>query len=489
MAVLVAAVVAVPLPALASVRGDSTPPPASGSAVDDGVPAATPGSRPPAAPAGPVLVPTAVAGSTAPAPTKAGLKAALGPLLSDTSLGPSVSAAVLDPATGTLLLDRRAGAATTPASTAKLLTALAVLDALGPDARLATTAVLAPAASGAAAGSASASSSASASQTAARSGPGRLVLVGGGDATLASGPTDGVVPRPASLERLAETTARALDRQGVSRVRLDYDASAFVGPLLAPGWSDSYPALGVVAPVSALMVDGGRAAPGGVARVADPARAAADRFADLLTARGVTVTDVRQGPAGTGATELARVESPTVADLVERMLTESDNTLAEALAHLAGGVNGGEASYAGGARATLATLTDLGIPTAAVDLVDGSGLSRADAVPAGVLVRALAVVADRQPDWAWPVAPGLPVAGLTGTLDNRFVSTATAAAAGVVRAKTGTLTGVSALAGSVRDVDGRVLLYAVLADEVTSVLGAREVQDRISARLAGCGCR
>ena len=86
---------------------------------------------------------------------------------------------------------------------------------------------------------------------------------------------------------------------------------------------------------------------------------------------------------------------------------------------------------------------------------------------------------------------GLPVAGFTGTLADRFLVGSAKAGAGVVRAKTGTLTGVSALAGTVPDREGRVLAFAFLVDR-TADGGALEVPaalDRAAAALATCGCR
>jgi serine-type D-Ala-D-Ala carboxypeptidase/endopeptidase (penicillin-binding protein 4) len=127
-----------------------------------------------------------------------------------------------------------------------------------------------------------------------------------------------------------------------------------------------------------------------------------------------------------------------------------------------------------------------------VTLFDGSGLSLDDRVPATTLVSALAAVALDKPDTGqsvgvlWPVATGLPVAGVTGTLAIRFVASGTTAGRGVVRAKTGTLTGVDCLAGLVRDVHGRLLAFAFIADSSPGPqLEARNSLDRAASALTG----
>jgi D-alanyl-D-alanine carboxypeptidase/D-alanyl-D-alanine-endopeptidase (penicillin-binding protein 4) len=92
------------------------------------------------------------------------------------------------------------------------------------------------------------------------------------------------------------------------------------------------------------------------------------------------------------------------------------------------------------------------------------------------------------------VLTGLPVSGYSGTLRDRYRKpTAGGTAAGQVRAKTGTLLGVSAIAGITVDADGRMLAFAVMADGVAAgdraTTAAQEALDRVAAILAGCGCR
>lgn len=412
-------------------------------------------TTPPPAPAPAVLGPAA---SQAPPPAPAAVRALIGPLVRRGMTGGS--ALVLDPASDTVLFARAADEPRIPASTTKLATAAAALEVLGPQTRIATIVH--------------------------RAGS-TLYLVGGGDPTLVrSRGGDPLAGGNASLRALARDAATALGSEAI--VELVYDDSAFRGPRLGPGWPSAFPAAGVAAPVTALVVDGGRTSPGASARVGDPARQAATVFAGLLRDRGVAVSEVSAGRLASGAEELARVESAPVGDIVERMLTDSENNYAEALAHLVGGAVLDKPTFAGGAAATEQTLDDLGVDITGLDLADGSGLSRRNLVPARVLADLLAgVVRGADPDLA-PIAPGLAVAGFTGTLEDRFGTAATRPGRGFVHAKTGTLTGVSALAGTVLDDDGRVLVFALIANNVTSLASARETMDVIASRLATCGC-
>lgn len=401
-----------------------------------------------------VLAPTQIIDSTAPAPTRSGIGVKLKPVLpADTKV------AVADPTTQTVVFGRQANAVAIPASTMKLVTAASVLTALGPNARVSTKVV--------------------------RSGK-TITLVGGGDPTLVTSRPQGTpgpeAGGPASLADLANRTIEQLPAG--TAVRLKYDASLFTGPTLGPGWSSSFPSAGVAAPVSALVVDGAHTKTGTISRVNDPARQAADAFASLLRGDGLVVKGVSAGQAPADAEVVATVESMTIADMVERAETDSDNDVAEALAHLAGAKRSGDASFAGGGQASMTALAELGIPTDGLVIVDGSGLSPENRIAPSTLTAVLTAAVRMQPAELWPITSGLAVAGLTGTMIDRMDTLA----AGVVRAKTGTLIGVSALAGTVRDADGRVLVFAFLAGNVASVDGVRAALDDSASALAYCGC-
>ncbi|SDT72927.1 D-alanyl-D-alanine carboxypeptidase / D-alanyl-D-alanine-endopeptidase (penicillin-binding protein 4) [Streptomyces sp. TLI_053] len=426
------------------------------------------------APAGAVLA-AAEAGPGAGLPTAQGLQQALATVLTDQNLG-TVGLAVADAADGRLLYGKGENTAATPASTTKLATSVAALSLIPGDTRLVTRVVKSAATGG-------------------------ITLVGGGDPTLTALPADQVqiagVPAdpdtaPASLDALARQTAAALKAAGTTTVVLDYDVSLYTGPLLHKNHDGEN-----IAAVTPLMVDEGKADPKSLAdapaRVADPAGAAAEAFANLLKAQGVTVqgkAKAAAAPAAADAPVLGRVDSPTMARLVERMLTTSDNTLAEAIARQAAIAAHQPAAFEGAATAVTQELARLGVPMTGVVLNDGSGLHPGNAIPPAVLVGLLGLAASAQHPTLRPVLTGLPIAGFTGTLGKRFGAGSGAAdAAGLVRAKTGSLSGVNTLAGTVVDADGRLLAFALMTRTGAPVDTARAAMDRVVARLAACGCR
>lgn len=402
--------------------------------------------RRPAAPS--ALAPLGT-GHPAAAPEATRLRRELDPLLTDLALGRRTVAAVVDVATGGLLYGRQPDAGATPASTVKLVTAVAALHTLGPDHRLTTSAVW----------------------DAER---GRVVLVGGGDPTLG---TD-------DLRRLATRAAGALRDRGETAVRVGYDTSLY--------GQEQLHRIGVnanLALVTPLQVNAGRlngSDHGPAPRSTDPAADAAAAFAAHLADAGLTVTGrvPAERTAPRGAVRVAAHRSAPLSALVERVLTESDNDLAEALARHTAAATGHRPGFDGVTGALTAHLADLGLPLDGVRLADASGLDRTGELTPRLLARLLALAADPRHPELRPVLTGMPVAGFTGTLSDRYDG----AGAGVVRAKTGTLTGVNALAGTVITPAGRVLAFAFLASGAQDPDAAEAALDRAAGALATCVC-
>jgi len=412
-------------------------------------------------PAATAAPPVAAAPATASArvPTAAGVSAALAPELADPALGPSVAGQVFDAGSGARLFDRRSSAAVAPASTAKLLAAAAVLSVHRATDRFVTRVV---------AGAA----------------PATVVLVGGGDPTL-SAAVAGQPSEYAGAARISELAARvrvALAGAPVDRVLVD--GSAFSGPHTAPGWTPQDAPSSYASPITAAMVDGGRDAPGAEVRSGDPQLAAGRA---LATALGVA--DVSQGSAPAGAKVLGTVASAPVDVLVEQMLRDSDNVLAEVLARQVAIATHRPASFAGAAAAITATLAPFGIDVGSA-MMDGSGLSGQDRLPAAALAATLLAAVGSQHRQLRALLGGLSIAGWDGTLveQHRFTGAA-GIGDGVVRAKTGSLTGVSGMAGLVTDADGRLLVFSFVADRAPAEEPSRLALDRLVAALVRCGCR
>jgi D-alanyl-D-alanine carboxypeptidase/D-alanyl-D-alanine-endopeptidase (penicillin-binding protein 4) len=432
----------------------------SASAVEAREPLPAPAAPPARAP----LLHEAGADSDAPAPTRSGLGRAVDAALADPALAGGLAVSLVDVGAREVLLERGADRLLIPASTAKIVTGVAALTTLDPDLRLATSVV-------------------------AGERPGEVVLVGGGDSTLVSGPSAQGSFEEARLDVLAAQARTALGTTPVTRVLVD--DSLYTGPALGPGWKPTYVTEGNVAPVMALMVDAGRERPGRSARVGDPALAAGQALARMLGGAPA----VARGTAPAGARALASVAGPPVSALVERMLAASDNDVAETLGRQVALAQGQPASFAGVASAlssaSAPVLERAGVPAGAVRLVDGSGLSRDNALAPGALTRLLTSLTAGDPGRLAPLLTGLPVGGFSGTLSDRYRAGPQVAGAGVVRAKTGTLMGVSALAGLVRTAQGRLLAFALSAEAVPTggTRAAEAALDRLASAVASCGCR
>ncbi|WP_394431895.1 D-alanyl-D-alanine carboxypeptidase/D-alanyl-D-alanine endopeptidase [Streptomyces sp. SGAir0957] len=432
---------------------------AAGGGADHGAAGARPG-LPPVAPSAPAVL--AAPGATVPGPTPGALADVLDPLLRDPALGTHRTAAVVDAATGKRLYGKSAGDALTPASTTKLATAVAALSAAGPDHRIATRTVLDKAAK-------------------------KLVLVGGGDPTLTARQKNPY--GAASLRTLADKTAASLKATGTTEITLTYDTSLYSGPTTHPiGPNEN------LAQVTALMADEARtddSFSGPATRAVDPAASAARTFSDLLRERGIRTKggDPRAGKAPDTAEDVAKVASPPLSALVERMLTHSDNDIAEALARQAAIAAGESHDFEGGGKAVKKQLGKLGLPLDGARFADGSGLDRADKISADLLTTLLAKAAEPGRPELRSVLTGLPVAGFTGTLSSRYADEADASGTGLVRAKTGTLTGVNTLAGTVVDADGRLLVFAFMTQDAPGPQSAQAGLDRLASSVADCGCR
>jgi D-alanyl-D-alanine carboxypeptidase/D-alanyl-D-alanine-endopeptidase (penicillin-binding protein 4) len=432
-------------------------------------PTETPGTRTlpvvaqPSAPTSVALPLPALAGDEA-APTPAGVAKQLAgvlrlPALSDAAL------VVRDGQSGEVLFDQDGDELRIPASTTKMLSAAAIGRTFDPDDTLRTSVV-----QGAT--------------------PDAIVLVAGGDSLLApkEGDPEAVAGR-AGLGDLADDVARSLKTRGITSVTLAVDLGYAPGPLLAPTWGSDFRRLGITGAVAMLGRSDERARqndPG----PADPVVSTRDALRKRLVERGLRVqlADDPETTAAADAPVLGSVSSAPVGEQLALALSESDNALTEILARQAAFRSGAGTDFAETGAFVVEQVAALGIDTAGTKLVDASGLSRDNRVTAELLAEILVLGYDGEHPVLRAALDGLPVGGLTGTLGDRFDSDTTSDAAGRARAKTGTLTGANALAGSVVDDDGRLLVYAgLVANAGTNP--ARAALDRFVAALAACGCR
>lgn len=358
-----------------------------------------------------------------------------------------LSVTLVDLATGTTVGAIEPATPRVPASSLKLLTAAAALQQLGPTHVLPTTATW----------------------------DGTTVtLVGGGDILLTVGAGAG----RASLTDLAVQVA---DEVGEGTVTLAVDDTLFTGPRHAADWGAidrDY-----VMPMASLAVGAGRS--DGTDWDADPALAAARLFATELAAAGVRVDgEPRRAPSPPGATEVGRVVSAPLSEVVRHTLKESDNSVAEALGRLVALARGRAGTAEEAASAVVEVIAELGLDTAGVVLGDASGLSTSTRVTTDLLTGVLTTSLDPAHPRLAGLIPALPVAHLDGTLAERIEG-----AAGQVRAKTGTLLSVVSLTGVLRTDGGAAVAFsAVLADlPPGGVAAARERLDAFVTVVASDG--
>jgi len=181
---------------------------------------------------------------------------------------------------------------------------------------------------------------------------------------------------------------------------------------------------------------------------------------------------------------VARVHSAPLSAVVTELLRYSDNTVAEQTARVLALQAGLAATPANAAAETKKVLAGMGVSVEGLALYDGAGFSAKNQVAPLTLVGAL--VASRATANTAGLLTYLPLGGLEGTVNARFAATPSA---GFLRAKTGSLTGVTALTGVVVTADGRQLAFATLLDGMP--YGQKKPMaaiDEFVNALAQCGC-
>ena len=470
---------------------------------------------------------------TPPPPTAAdpALVAALAGLLGSSALtgtGDVASALVTDGTTGVPIYELNADEAVAPASTLKAITAMAALDILGPAFRFHTTVVAGAAPTGGVLS-------------------GDLVIRGGGDPTLLESDLADLADQVRAAGVTRVTGRLLVDAGCFDAVRYhpDWDAArdANVSRPQVAGLTASVDGVGsngTVRHVGALVVGYSPTGVGDPAAVTltpaaasgyvtvvnktitsasgsdqitvartpgtntitltgrigatqpyatwpmsvdDPGLYAGQLFRAALARQGVVVGAPGNAPSSPESTVLASHDSAPLREVVATLLKQSNNGYAEHLVKTLGRVGDTPGTWDSGTGRVRSWLSGIGVPTAGVVLRDGSGFSLANRLAARTLVQAL----DRARGLAWfdGFYAGLPVAGdpdwaVGGTLTDRMAGTP---AAGDLRGKTGSLPGVTALAGYVTGADGRRYTFALLSNFTGDSPVALE--DQLGVLLAG----
>jgi D-alanyl-D-alanine carboxypeptidase/D-alanyl-D-alanine-endopeptidase (penicillin-binding protein 4) len=399
-----------------------------------------------------VVLPAAAGASTV---SLAGLQADLTHQL--TLAGPADGAYVYDLTAHQALFSQRATTPRPPASVEKIYTAAAVLARMGPSGRLSTTVYgvgrLAPGGVW----------------------EGSLYLRGGGDPTFGSSSFirahyGGV---GASVSTLA---SQLVHTEGIHRITGSvWGDESYLDSLRGEPSSGYAPDPFLEGTLSGLAFN--RGASGAEHGAHAPAAYAARELWATLKNDGVIIAG-RYGAASTppGATQLAQVNSPTIAQLLALTLPPSDNYFAETLVKDLGARYGGAGTTAAGAsvvRQTVASLLAIH-----PHVIDGSGLSGSNRTSPYEVADLLVELASAP---IGPVLRGeLAIAGHTGTLATRMRHTG---ASGRCQGKTGTLTGVSNLVGYCTTADGHTLAFAIFTDGIAT-RSAHVVQDHMAITIA-----
>ncbi|GAB3587887.1 D-alanyl-D-alanine carboxypeptidase/D-alanyl-D-alanine endopeptidase [Calidifontibacter terrae] len=410
-----------------------------------------------AAPAAPAAQPLPAAPAGTPI-TAAQVSAALAGPLASKNLPPKVSMVVRDATTGATLFDQGGATVVEPASVTKVLSAYVVANTLSLDKPLTTKVV----------------------------GNGdHIVLVAGGDTLLNPGKGDpNQIVGHAGVADLAQSVAAALKKQGRSTVTLDLDLSYAPGPFGVSSWSPTYLSQGFSARIAQLGLSTQRSEPPKAA-AADPNKSVQQALITQLKSYGVAATAGSEVTAPTTAPVLGAVQSAPLIDVLGQAMRDSDNAMIESLTRQAAftkGVAGDDKSVP---AFVISTLKEHGFDTTGLKLADVCGLSDGTTFTAALLADVVtAGTSGKNPNMA-NVLSHESVAGWNGTLDDRFLTASSNIAAGEVRAKTGSLPGVSSLAGTVTTRSGRLLSFAIITNGTFpgGVWGTRNAIDNAVAAL------
>ena len=325
-----------------------------------------------------------------------------------------------------------------------------------------------------------------------------LYLMAGGDTLLGAGASDPkqVVGR-AGLTTLAEQTIKALNEgeKPTAALPVYLDGTFFSGPSVNPGWEEADVASGQITPIHPIALEShtvpGKSTASNPVRPDDAAAAAQQAFVDALNTAGkesglsFTLAERRTAPAE--AVEIAAVESATLLEQAQHMMLESDNALAEVLGRCAAIAAGKEGSGEAAQQTVRQALVDAGVNIENLVQADVCGMSLTDRVTARTLVQVVALMnADEHTE---QLLGTFPVAGVSGTLTDRFGAANAVHARTFVQAKTGTLYTVSSLCGVATRPDGTRLIFAIILNDLGGADALPTAKERVDAAAAAIANR
>ena len=325
-----------------------------------------------------------------------------------------------------------------------------------------------------------------------------LYLMAGGDTLLGAGASDPkqIVGR-AGLTTLAELTVKALlqGEKPTAALPVYLDGTFFTGPGVNPGWDAADVASGQITPIHPIALEShtvpGKSTASNPVRPDDAAVAAQQAFVDALNTAGkesgmsFTLAERRTAPAE--AVEIAAVESATLLEQAQHMMLQSDNALAEVLGRCAAVAAGKEGSGEAAQQTVRQALVDAGVNIENLVQADVCGMSLTDRVTARTLVQVVALM--NADEHAEQLMQTFPVAGVSGTLTDRFGAANAVHARTFVQAKTGTLYTVSSLCGVATRPDGTRLIFAIILNDLGGSDALPAAKERVDAAAAAIANR